>query len=82
MVEREHLREQAWIEYEREKQNVEQVVNQMIAEDQQMNELTRLKQDQAHKDMIQSKMERKAQQERERQIDAHENEIVRRYAEE
>ena len=27
MVEREHLREQAWIEYEREKQNVEQVVN-------------------------------------------------------
>lgn len=82
MVERERLREQARLEYEKEKGNVEAVVNQMIAEDQQMAQLTKMKQDQAHKDMITSKMERLAQAERERQIEAHENDMVRRYAEE
>ena len=60
MIERERLKEEAMREYEKEKANVEAVIQQMISEDMQMAQLTKSKQDQAKKDMIMSLMEKKA----------------------
>ncbi len=60
MIEREKLKAEALKEYEREKANVEAVIQQMINEDMQMMHLTKAKQDQAKRDMIASLIEKKA----------------------
>ena len=69
MIERERLKEEALREYEKEKANVEAVIQQMINEDVQMMQLTKAKQDQAKRDMIASLMEKKANLDRLREID-------------
>ncbi len=81
MIEREKLKAEALKEYEREKANVEAVIQQMINEDMQMMHLTKAKQDQAKRDMIASLIEKKANLDRLWEIDRFENEMVRRYAE-
>ncbi len=60
MVERERLKDEAQREYEKEKANVEAVIQQMISEDMDMMKLTKAKQDQSKNDMIMSLMEKKA----------------------
>ena len=63
-------------EYEREKANVEAVIQQMINEDVEMMKLTKAKQDQAKRDMVMSLMEKRANLERLQEIDRYENEMV------
>ena len=53
----------------------------MINEDIQMQQLTKAKQDQAKRDMVMSLMEKKANQDRLKEIEWFEEEMVRRYAE-
>lgn len=76
MVDREKLKEEAMREYEREKANVEAVIQQMINEDVEMMKLTKAKQDQAKRDMVMSLMEKRANLERLQEIDRYENEMV------
>jgi len=60
---------------------VDNVIQRMIDEDQKMNELTRLKQDQAKQDMILSVSEKREMQKRRKQLEDYENQMLRRYAE-
>jgi hypothetical protein len=81
MIERERLKAEAQAEYEKEKANVEAVIQQMINEDMAMMHLTKAKQEQSKRDMIASLMIKKANLDRLREIDRYENEMVRKYAE-
>lgn len=81
MIEWERLKAEAMREYEKEKANVEAVIQQMINEDMTMASLTWAKQEQAKKDMISSLMEKKANLQRLEEIDRYENEMVWKYAE-
>ena len=82
MIERETLKEQARMEYEREKNQVEKVITQMIAEDQESQKLDQMKIDQSKQDMVISMHERVAQRKREQEIVEFENDRIRLYAEE
>lgn len=81
MVEKEQLKLEAMQEYEREKGQVEHVINQMVQEDMAMMNLTKMKQDQAKVDMKQSVLERREKISTEKQIEEEENTQMKMYAE-
>ncbi len=56
---KQQLRQEAYDEYIRERDQVENVIKKMIEEDQKMVELTRMKQGQAKLDMVQSLTEKR-----------------------
>lgn len=75
------LKEQAYQEYLREKEQVDAVVQRMIDEDREMARITALKMEQAQADMTLSLNEKRALQRRQKELEAYENEMVRQYAE-
>ena len=75
------LKEQAYQEYVREKEQVDAVVQRMIDEDREMARITSLKMDQAQADMALSLNEKRALQRRQKELELYENEMVRQYAE-
>jgi hypothetical protein len=60
MIEREKLREQAYEEYVKERQQVDSIINKMIEEDHEMMRINKMKQEQSKQDMILSVNEKKA----------------------
>jgi hypothetical protein len=83
MMDKEAMRLEAQrADYEREKNQVEAVVQKLIDEDTEMMRLTKMKQDQSKMDMKQSVLEKRRQEARIREIAKEEEDAVRRYAEE
>ena len=80
MIDREMLREQAFEEYSKERQQVDAIIQRMINEDHEMLRLQRQKQEQSKQDMILSVNEKKALLRRQRELEEYEEELVRRYA--
>lgn len=75
------LRQEAYQEYMKEKEQVDKVIGKMIEEDQKMVNLIRVKQDQAKLDMIQSVNEKKEMQRQNQELEHYENQMLRQYAE-
>ena len=80
MIQREKLREDAYAEYSKERQQVDNVVNKMIEEDLEMRRLQKIKQEQSKQDMLISQKEKQALLQRQRELEEYEEELVRRYA--
>lgn len=80
MIEREKLREQAYQEYAREREQVDAIINKMIDEDHEMMRINKMKQEQSKQDMILSVNEKKALLKRQKELEEYEEELVRRYA--
>ena len=80
MIEREKLREQAYLEYAKEREQVDAIINKMIDEDHEMMRINKMKQEQSKQDMILSVNEKKALLKRQRELEEYEEELVRRYA--
>ena len=80
MVEREKLRDQAYQEYVKEREMVDQIINKMIQEDHEMMKINKMKQEQSKQDMILSMNEKKALLRRQKELEEYEEELVRRYA--
>ena len=80
MIDREKLREQAYQEYAKERQQVDSIIQRMINEDHEMLRLQRQKQEQSKQDMILSVNEKKALLRRQKELEEYEEELVRRYA--
>lgn len=80
MIEREKLREQAFLEYAKEREQVDAIINKMIDEDHEMMRINKMKQEQSKQDMILSVNEKKALLKRQRELEEYEEELVRRYA--
>lgn len=74
------LREEAYNEYIREKEQVDAVVQRMIMEDNELNKITMQKKEQAQADMILSMNEKRALLKRQKEMEEYEDEMVRRYA--
>jgi len=79
MQEREQMREQALLEYQRERDQVDAIINKMIEEDHEMMRITKMKQEQSKQDMILSVNEKKALLKRQHELEEYEEELVRRY---
>ena len=79
MIERERLREEAFAEYAIERQQVDDIINKMIAEDHEMMRITKMKQEQSKQDMVLSVNEKKALLKRQRELEEYEEELVRKY---
>lgn len=80
MIEREKLREQAYLEYAKEREQVDAIINKMIDEDHEMLRINKMKQEQSKQDMVLSVNEKKALLKRQRELEEYEEELVRRYA--
>ena len=78
---KQQLRQEAYNEYLREREQVENVIKKMIEEDQKLSDLTKLKQDQSKLDMIQSLNEKRELIRKQRDLEEYENEMMRRFAE-
>ena len=74
------LREEAYQEYIREKEQVDAVVQRMIEEDNEVSRITKQKKEQAQADMILSQNEKRALLKRQKEMEEYEDEMVRRYA--
>jgi len=70
---KEQLRREAYEEYIREKDQVDRVITRMIEEDQKLMQMTRMKQDQAKLDMIQSVNEKREMTRKQRELEDYEN---------
>lgn len=77
---KEQQRQLAYQQYLKEKEVADQSVQRLIQEDLQNIQLVNQKKDQQVKDMVLSKEEKYARDKRERELQEHENEMVRRYA--
>ena len=75
------LKQEAYEQYLREKEQVDNVIQKMINEDREMARIQNLKMEQAQADMILSLNEKRALERRQAEMDQYENEMVRRYAE-
>merc|ERR1719498_1359693 len=75
------LREEAYAEYVREKEQVDAVVQRMIEEDNEHGRIAQQKKEQAQADMILSQNEKRQLLRRQKEMEAYEEEMVRRYAE-
>lgn len=75
------LREEAYAEYCREKEQVDAIVQRMIDEDNQYQRIMAQKKEQAQADMILSQNEKRQLLRRQKEMEAYEDEMVRRYAE-
>jgi tetrahydromethanopterin S-methyltransferase subunit H len=75
------MKKEAFDQYMKEKGQVDRVINKMIEEDQKLIELTKIKQQQAKTDMILSVNEKKEMQRRRMELEAYENDMLRRFAE-
>ena len=69
MVEKEQLKREAYNEYIKEKDQVDQVIQKMIAEDQRMVQLNKMKQDQAKQDMVMSQQEKREMLRRQKELE-------------
>ena len=78
---KEQLRQEAYQEYLKEKDQVENVIRKMIEEDQKLVDLTRMKQGQAKLDMVQSLNEKRELLRKQQELEEYENELMRRFAE-
>lgn len=74
------LKDEAYQQYTKEKDQVDNVIQKMIDEDREMARITSLKMEQAQADMILSINEKRALQRRQQEMETYENEMVRRYA--
>ena len=74
------MKQEAYQEYLKEKDQVDKIVQRMIDEDHQTQQMTKMKQDQAKNDMILSVNEKNQLKRRQKELDEYENEMVRRYA--
>lgn len=81
MVENEKRRDEAHEEYLKEKQQVDNIIQKMIDEDQELQRINSLKKEQAKQDMILSVNEKRLMQKRQEEMEAFENEMLRRYQE-
>ena len=79
MREREKLREQAQLEFQRERDQVDHIINKMIEEDHEMQKIQKMKMEQSKQDMILSVNEKKALLKRQRELEEYEEELVRRF---
>ena len=68
------------MEYLKEREQVEAIINKMIDEDHEMMRINKMKQEQSKQDMILSMNEKRALDKRKRELDEYEDELVRRYA--
>ena len=68
------------MEYLREREQVEAIINKMIDEDHEMMRINKMKQEQSKQDMILSVNEKRALLKRQKELDEYEDELVRRYA--
>ena len=80
MVNRENLRKEAFNVYQKERSQVDAIINKMIEEDHEMLRINKMKQKQSKQDMILSFNEKKALLKRQKELDEYEEELVRRYA--
>lgn len=80
MIDRELLRDEALAEYQKERQNVDAIINKMIEEDHEMIRINKMKQEQSKQDMILSVNEKKALLQRQKELEEYEEELVRQYA--
>ena len=80
MQEKESLRQMAFDEYVKEREQVDQIINKMIQEDMEMMKLNKMKQEQSKQDMILSINEKRALIKRQQDLEQYEEELVRRYA--
>lgn len=80
MIHREQLREDALAEYQKERANVDAIINKMIEEDHEMIRINKMKQEQSKQDMILSVNEKKALLQRQKELEEYEEELVRQYA--
>ena len=74
------LREEAYQEYIREKEQVDAVVQRMIEEDNEVSRINQRKKEQSQADMILSQNEKRALLKRQKEMEVYEDEMVRRYA--
>ena len=79
MREREQLRDQAQLEFQRERDQVDNIINKMIEEDHEMQKIQQMKMEQSKQDMILSVNEKKALLKRQRELEEYEEELVRRF---
>lgn len=70
------------MEFQRERAQVDHVIQRMIDEDREMARIQHLKMQQAQADMILSVNEKQALLRRQQEMEQYENEMVRKYAEE
>lgn len=75
------LKDEAYQQYQQEKQQVDNVIQKMIDEDREMARIHSMKMDQAQADMVLSINEKRALQRRQQEMEQFEEEMVRRYAE-
>ena len=68
------------MEYLKEREQVEAIINKMIDEDHEMMRINKMKQEQSKQDMILSMNEKRALLKRQKELDEYEEELVRRYA--
>jgi hypothetical protein len=78
---KEQMKKEAFEQYLKEKEQVDKVINKMIEEDVKLIELTKIKQQQAKTDMILSVNEKKEMQRRRQELEAYENDMLKRFAE-
>ena len=74
------LRQEAYQEYLKEKDQVDKVFSKMIDEDQKIIALIKMKQEQSKLDMIQSVNEKRELVRKQKEMEEFENEMLRRYA--
>lgn len=79
MQEREKLRDEAQFEYLRERDQVDAIINKMIQEDHELMRINKMKQEQVKQDMILSVNEKNALLKRQKELEAYEEELVKRY---
>jgi hypothetical protein len=82
MQDKADLKQQAYLEYLKEKEQVDKVIQKMINEDLQMQELTRLKQEQSKMDMISSVNEKNQMKRRIKELEEYENQMLAKFAQE
>lgn len=75
------LRAEAYQEYLKEKESVDKVIQKMIEEDLKMQQLIKMKQEQAKLDMIQSVNEKREMHRKQKELEEYESEMLKRYAE-
>lgn len=68
------------MEYQKERANVDAIINKMIEEDHEMIRINKMKQEQSKQDMILSVNEKKALLQRQKELEEYEEELVRQYA--
>ena len=73
------LREEAQMEFIKERDQVDSIINKMIEEDHEMMKIGKMKQEQSKQDMILSVNEKNALLKRQRELEEYEEELVRRY---